>query len=334
MPRPYRFYQHALGRTILLCVLVGASLVYVAVAHQYLYDTFFASTPGIVEHQLSTDPGAELQYWTPERMSNATDADTLVDVADTANTSNYTQEQDASAGTMAQEQGQPPSNSSVKDYPLSTIGKIFFSDSSGRNYVCSGTAIVSQNKNTFDTAGHCLYMYGSWSQNVIFVPLYDRGTEPYGRWAATTMLIPSDWEKDASTNDLHHDMGEVVVAPNSAGNLTDVVGGAGWAYNVTANQAFYAYGYPAASPFDGQTRQSCSNGDKGTTWDHGGGYVVSIPCNMTGGSSGGGWFIKDQSGQWYLNGHNDFTSSMKRGHMFSPYYDNTWYGLYNKAQSM
>jgi len=329
MPRLYTFFQHTLGRTLLLCVLVGASLVYVAVAHQYLYTTFFSSTPGIVEQTLATSPSAELQYWTPANMSAATSADLTSSATDT---SDYTQQQSTTAGTASQEQGQPPVSGNV-DYPLSTIGKIFFSDSSGRNYVCSGTAIASNNHNTFDTAGHCLYMEGSWSQNVIFCPLYDHSNIPYGCWAATELVIPQDWQDSATTNDLHHDMGMAVVAPNDAGNLTDVVGGAGWAYNVTASQPFYAYGYPAAYPFDGQSRQSCANGDKGTVWQHGGGQVVSIPCNMTGGSSGGGWFIQS-GGQWYLNGHNDFTSTLKRGHMFSPYYDNTWYSMYSKAQNL
>ena len=44
----------------------------------------------------------------------------------------------------------------------------------------------------------------------------------------------------------------------------------------------------------------------GTSWQHGGGTVVSVPCNMTGGSSGGPWFVQI-GGNWYLNGHNDFT---------------------------
>jgi hypothetical protein len=121
-----------------------------------------------------------------------------------------------------------------------------------------------------------------------------------------------------------------IVSPNSQGILADIVGGSGWAYNQSANQPFYAYGYPAAHPFDGQTRQSCE-GSLGKIWQDEGGTVVSIPCNMTGGSSGGPWFIK-VSGNWYLNGHNDFTSSMQPGHMFSPYYDDTWYALYSKAQ--
>ncbi len=121
-----------------------------------------------------------------------------------------------------------------------------------------------------------------------------------------------------------------IVSPNSQGNLTDVVGGSGWAYNQPTNSTFYAYGYPAGYPFDGQTRQSCP-GSAGKSWQHAGGLVISIPCNMTGGSSGGPWFISINN-NLYLNGHNDFTSSIQPGHMFSPYYDDTWFALYDKAQ--
>ncbi len=165
--------------------------------------------------------------------------------------------------------------------------------------------------------------------NLIFCPLYENGRTPFGCWAARDLEVPSDW-LGAKPNDYHHDFGMAIVSPNSQGVLTDLVGGAGWANNQPVNQPFYAYGYPAAYPFDGQTRKSCE-GSIGKSWQHGGGTVVSIPCNMTGGSSGGPWFIKI-SGNWYLNGHNDFTSIIQLGHMFSPYYDDTWYALYDKAQ--
>ena len=48
-----------------------------------------------------------------------------------------------------------------------------------------------------------------------------------------------------------------------------------------------AYGYPAARPFDGKTLWSCS----GTVVDDtfGGSQDQGLACNMTGGSSGGGW---------------------------------------------
>jgi len=38
---------------------------------------------------------------------------------------------------------------------------------------------------------------------------------------------------------------------------------------------------------------------------------------MPGGSSGGA--VLSDYGQWYLNGHNDFTSTIQRGTCFSPY---------------
>ena len=326
MPRLYKLVQHSLGRKILLCLLIGASLVYVVAAHQFLYTTLFPSAPTIVEHPIDTNSGMVIQYWNAASMSSATNADLT---GNTTDTSDYTQ-QNTVAGKAAQQQGQPPLDGSVA-YPLSTVGKIFFSDSSGRDYVCSGTAIASANHNVVDTAGHCLYWEGSWVKNVIFCPLYDHGNTPYGCWAARDLVVPSDWV-NPSPNDLHHDMGMAIVSSNSAGDLTDVVGGAGWAYNQKVNQPYYAYGYPAGYPFDGQSRKTCES-SSGTLWQHGGGTVVSIPCNMTGGSSGGGWFIQS-GGQWYLNGHNDFTSSMKPGHMFSPYYDDTWFTMYNKAQNL
>lgn len=319
-----RLVQHRLGRVLLLAALIGASLVYVVMAHQFLSNTLFG--PSIVEHQVEASPTTVLQHWNAANMNAATIAEEPGSMTDATD---YTRE-NSTGVQAAQEQGQPPLDGNSA-YPLTTVGKIFFSDSSGRDYVCSGTAVVSANRSVVDTAGHCLYWESGWVKNFIFCPLYDHGKTPYGCWAARELLVPSDWV-NPSPNDLHHDMGMAVVSPNDAGYLTDLVGGAGWAYNQRATETFYAYGYPAARPFDGQSRQSCE-GQQGTLWQHGGGQVVSIPCNMTGGSSGGGWFIKN-SGQWYLNGHNDFTSSMKRGHMFSPYYDDTWFAMYNKAQDL
>ena len=158
----------------------------------------------------------------------------------------------------------------------------------------------------------------------------------YDRWLCCIepdprdLLVPSEWI-NGRAGELHRDFGMAIVSPNSQGNLTDVVGGAGWAYNQPTNSTFYPYGYPAAPPFDGQSRISCS-GSAGKSWQHAGGLVISVTCNMTGGSSGGPWFISI-SNKLYLNGHNDFRSSIQPDHMFSPYYDDTWFALYDKAQN-
>lgn len=328
MPRLYTILHNPRVEKVFLCVLAAVYVVYLVGFAQ----TFFpqsstpAPTAGIAEDVVNTNPVSVEQYWTTTRMSSATDEDVQI-----SNDGDFSQvNADASAGKAARQDGQPPQNGSL-DFPISTVGKIFFSDGSGRNYVCSGTAIASSNHNMVDTAGHCLYGQGKWMQNEMFCPLYNNGFGPYDCWVARALLVPNEWIS-ARPNQLHRDFGMIVVDPNDAGDLTDVVGGAGWAYNQKIEQPFYAYGYPAAYPFNGQTRQSCDKGSIGKAWNHAGGKVVSIPCNMTGGSSGGGWFIKDGN-SWYLDGHNDFTSTIQRGHMFSPYYDDVWFALYSKAQN-
>ena len=325
MPRLHQFILHPLTGKVFLCVLASSYLVYLVAWGSFLYMPLLTPSQTIREHAVATNPNDSIRYWTPTSMSSATDADELLSPAQSMVPSNA----ELSVVKAVKQLGQLPQDKSV-EYPLSTVGKVFFTTGTGQNSMCSGTAVISRNHSVVDTAGHCLYMFGGWSRNVIFCPLYDNGNTPYGCWAARDLEVPSDWI-NAKPNDYHHDFGIAIVAPNGQGNLTDLVGGIGWAYNQPVNQPFYAYGYPAAYPFDGQTRQACEN-SSGTLQQHGDGNVISIPCNMTGGSSGGPWFVQI-NGAWYLNGHNDFISRLQPGYMFSPYYDDTWYALYNKAQS-
>lgn len=318
MPRQPRLTQMSLGAKIFLSVLAIVYLGYLVAFVNFLHPG--VSTPAITEHQ----ENANLGFWTKDKMLSAINTDYL-----NSNASDLSQGSvDTTKDTAARQQGQLP-RSGESSYPFSTIGKVFFTSASGQDSVCSGTAIISSNQSVVDAAGHCLYWNGGWVQNLIFCPLYDNGSTPYSCWAARDLEVPSDWIS-RKPDDLHHDFGMAIVSLNSYGSLTDVVGGAGWAYNQPVNRPFSAYGYPAAYPFDGQTRQSCEN-RSGKAWREWGGTVVSIPCNMTGGSSGGPWFIQI-SGSFYLNGHNDFTTNIQRGHMFSPYYDDTWHALYDKAQ--
>jgi hypothetical protein len=319
-----RFILHPITGKIFLSLLAGTYIVYLVAFGHGLSLTLFGPRETIIEQSVNTPPDLAIKYWTTASMQSASDADQQI-----STTSDLTQTSiDISQGKAAQQEGQPPRNGN-DTFPLSTVGKVFLTNAAGQNLACSGTAVVSSNGSVVDTAGHCLYLNGNWMRNVIFCPQYENGNTPFGCWAARDLEVPSDWI-NAKPNDYHQDFGMMIVAPNNEGVLTDVVGGIGWAYNQPANQTYYAYGYPAAFPFDGQTRKSCE-GANGTSWQHGGGNVVSIPCGMTGGSSGGPWFIQI-NGKLYLNGHNDFTSNLQPGHMFSPYYDDTWYALYEKAQ--
>lgn len=326
MSQPPRRNHPFLVERGFLSILACAYVVYLMAFGRVVYLWVFTPSNPISDHHIDTASSIAVQYWTMINMRNAVDDDQQNDPA-----SSLTRESSSIThrGKAALQQGQPPRDEHL-EYPLSTVGKIFFTDDAGHNMSCSGTAVTSHNSSVVDAAGHCFYQHGDWMQNVIFCPQYDNGNTPYGCWAAHDLEVPSDWI-NAKPGDYHHDFGMAIVSANNHGLLTDVVGGAGWAYNQPVNQSFYAYGYPAVHPFDGQTRQSCE-GASGTSWQHGEGNVISIPCNMNGGSSGGPWFIKIDN-KWYLNGHNDFISILRPGHMFSPYYDDTWYTLYSKASA-
>jgi V8-like Glu-specific endopeptidase len=276
-------------------------------------------------------------YWTPERMSSARQADALLKSTKLthrvpAKGPSGSKEPVAPVDGGITPQASPLPTGSYSSYPYSTIGKVFFTDSqTGTNYVCSGAAVNSTNLSVVDTAGHCVVGGGSggnWYANWVFCPGYYYGSSPHGCWSARVLWSRNEW---INSGTFENDFGSAVVSANSAGNLVSVVGGAGWAYGQAAAQSFTAFGYPAASPFDGNQIYYCSG--TGTSYSYGSGTVISLPCDMTGGSSGGPWFISLSGTFGYVNGHNDFKYTSDPNHMYSPYYNSNWYSVFNSAQT-
>ncbi|MFL5704212.1 MAG: trypsin-like serine peptidase, partial [Ktedonobacteraceae bacterium] len=188
MPRQHRRIQLPPVSTIFLCVLGGVYLVYLLALGNFAYTWVSARSETIIEHPVNTNPDVVIKHWTMASMRNAIDADQQIN-----NASALTQESiDTSQGKAAQQEGQPPRNGNPA-YPLSTVGKVFFTSSAGQDYVCSGTAVASLNQSVVDSAGHCLYWNGDWVKNMIFCPLYENGSTPYGCWAARDLEVPSDW---------------------------------------------------------------------------------------------------------------------------------------------
>ncbi|WP_428843854.1 trypsin-like serine peptidase, partial [Streptomyces platensis] len=94
----------------------------------------------------------------------------------------------------------------------------------------------------------------------------------------------------------------------------------------------YAFGFPAAAPYDGSKLIYCS----GTTFkdplfsqDHG------LSCNMTGGSSGGPWFttFDEKTGTGLQSSVNSFGYQFLPNTMFGPYFGDDAKNLYNTAQA-
>ncbi|MFD7408943.1 trypsin-like serine peptidase [Streptomyces sp. NPDC059866] len=274
-------------------------------------------------------------FWTPERMRQATPLDVLsVDRSD--------------VGAPAPRKGKkaiiapsaPASPVGPLAFPHSggawtgggavvkTAGRVFFTYQ-GRTASCSGNAVTSANKSTVVTAGHCVKLEGSWHTNWVFVPGYHDGQAPYGRWAAAKTLSTPQW---TDSEDINYDIGAAVVAPLDGKKLTDVVGGQGLAFNTGYNKAMYAFGFPAAAPYDGEKFIYCS----GTTYrdfllsgDHG------LTCDMTGGSSGGPWFTQfdESTGTGLQSSVNSFKYNFLPTAMYGPYFGADAQNLYQTAQS-
>ncbi|WP_230984035.1 trypsin-like serine peptidase [Microbispora oryzae] len=189
--------------------------------------------------------------------------------------------------------------------------------------------MTSANKSVVITAGHCVKINGTFHKNWVFVPGYDRGERPNGTWPATTLLTTPQWD---SGENMNYDVAAAVVAPQGGRSLTDVVGGQGVAFNQPRGRQMYAFGYPAAAPFDGSKLVYCS----GRAFDD---FLNSddqgLNCTMTGGSSGGPWFssFTDGTGSGLLNSVNSFKYGFADFWMFGPYFGPEAQAVYNAAQN-
>lgn len=214
-----------------------------------------------------------------------------------------------------------------------TAGKVFFTRA-GLSYVCSGTIVNSEGKDSVWTAGHCVHGgSGSvWHSNWAFVPAYDDDLvdrRPYGTWSAAFLSSRTAW---TNSSDFSQDMGVATMNTNFGGwHIADYFGGQGITVNRGKNVFEYAFGYPAETPFDGGNLYRC-HGTTSPEWDvwFTWSQTVKIPCDMTRGSSGGGW-LYGYNGNWgWLNGVNSRIDRIAGPTiMLSPYFDDDAWDLYN-----
>jgi len=189
-------------------------------------------------------------------------------------------------------------------FPTSTIGKLFFTKPGVGNFVCSATVI---GRSTLATAGHCVASIiggtPTWHTNLQFCPSYYKGSgsgAPHpnrGCWSAVAYATTNQWfyhenfDRDyacivtATTGTVH---------ANKVGNVT---GWIGRAWNWGGTDATLAWGYPAGSPFAGyHIITVAANEWYSVNMDNGGETSPNlsskyIGSDMTGGSSGGPWWL-------------------------------------------
>lgn len=299
------------GAALVACGLLAAPTAAVA-----------APPPGVDRHEIAAaESAAAPGYWTPERMRSAIPAAVLVaDKVASTPAAKVAKGAPVTYGTATT--GAGVELQAASEAPVPTIGKVFFT-LGGRNYVCSANSVSAANGSTVATAGHCLHSgKGKYASRFVFVPAYENGAAPYGQWAATSLSAPIQWTKGG---DLTYDTGFAKVGTLNGRTLAQTVGSTPIAFNQARGLAYEAFGYPAAAPFDGQTLKSCAG--TATADPYGQTQSQGIPCDMTGGSSGGPWFLASGA----QNSLNSFGYNTIANVMFGPYYGSVAQSTYAAA---
>ena len=269
-------------------------------------------------HHNGESPSQVRAYWTADRMRAAKPLDRAERPGNAKPTAGKSRP--GGGGTS------PATSVQVTVSPGSTLtahGKVFFTDS-GRNYVCSGTALSG---NVVWTAGHCVNEGpGTYFTKFMFVPAYVDGAAPYGQFPAPELITTGGWRLSGQFG---VDVGAAIPSTNAAGQTLDqAVVERTLVFNSGRAQSYSAYGYPAAKPFDGRRMRVCN-----TAWTMDDASAVpatmGIPCDMTGGSSGGGWVTS--SGQ--VASVVSYGYGSLRNVLFGPHLEVEAQQLYNDARS-
>jgi V8-like Glu-specific endopeptidase len=279
-------------------------------------------------------------FWTPARMRRAHQIS--VSAPRVASRGRFLR-----AGVAARESPQryPPrpagspalassASESVSDPTLPGVrqnGAVFISEGQGRGFArCSGTSVNAPNLSLVFTAGHCVYDEGRWSaRNWVFVPGYRYGERPFGTFVAHWLGTTPQWLREENFN---YDVGVAVVSRNERGQrLAEAVGADGFASGLSPDQLFNVYGYPVARPFTGATLQLCPDaayeGHDLQAFLTPGPLELGVQCNISGGSSGGGWVIAGG----LLNGVTSNSYDNDPSTSYGPYFGKAIARLFDRA---
>lgn len=203
------------------------------------------------------------------------------------------------------------------DFPWKTIGRLFFTIPGQGNHFCSGAVGA---RRAVWTTGHCVYTPGrGWHTNMVFVPAYRAGAQPYGQFTSVSMAAPGYWTHDGNRA---YDMGMVAVRDRSGHPISWWTGWLGFKYNQSSTQHFHAFGYPSNI---GSSRYSIACVASTSTTDPiSGPDPIAIGCDMGSGISGGPWILTYkpyQAGAMnYVNGVFSYYKSSRPLESYSTYF--------------
>lgn len=170
--------------------------------------------------------------------------------------------------------------------PWNKIGKLYFNVPGGGSSYC--TANVSSGNSIIITAAHCVYSRGlGWNYNFVFVPADRFGAAPYGSYGWQSATVLTDW---IDVGARRHDVAMIRLT-GEASNGQPVVNYVGWlgrSWDWGYEQYTASNGY--ASNLSTQYTHICEGWSSYEANE--GADVLTQGCDMTYGSSGGGWLIQ------------------------------------------
>ena len=279
--------------------------------------------PSATESENAEDEREIEEFWTDERMGNATPAKMpTIDPEEDEGTLGPRERSESLRGepalpTDGTEEARSFSFSTrkVSDYrvqPYAPVGKLFFVHG-GRQWVGSAFCI---GKRSIVTAGHCLHDDGEASTKVLFSGRYAGGVNY--NWPIPWHTTPAEWRE---LRQFSADMG----VGYARASIDEKIGRAGYLPNSPKVPPWIeALGYPArplpSYDFNGEFMWSCRGQNLG--WSRNSRKMAN---NMTGGSSGGPW-MRIMDGAYYAVGLNSHGIRGDDRFTFSPYFGDIFVG--------
>ena len=128
----------------------------------------------------------------------------------------------ATAATAAGQGAELISSSAHTALTAPRVGALFLRTSGG-NHFCTASVVSSPGRDLLITAAHCINggKGSGYRSDIVFIPGYRDGTEPYGIWSPARLLVAPGWARSA---DPDLDVGFVVLKPRNGENIEQVLG--------------------------------------------------------------------------------------------------------------
>ncbi len=269
---------------ILAAVLLGATA---SVASPWNITSTISGIRPVSQQENS----AATQYWTKHPLPKQPPKNRPSTT--TTNSATATDDPAPTSSSPSVPPAQPPANpaqppdpaqqlTAVNTNGIPAVGALFATDDQGDDgHFCSASVVASPHGDLLLTAAHCIYdpTEGDYDTDIVFIPDYHDGQEPYGVWTPSQLIVDPRWISD-SDPDL--DFGFLIVHQSGSDRTIQSETGANQlGTNMDFDLPVQVTGYP-----DGASRPvTCS-----TTSSQQDTYQMRFNCDgFPSGTSGSPW---------------------------------------------